>query len=238
MFQKGPVPSLTNTKQSETAVLRQVLKYLRQRRLLTAYRDVVTRSGLHLEHTLVTQLHETLVLRGDFQGSEALLGTMANQGLFDDYLRKLHQPTPVWNRILGTDADGDRPSARGGHAMCIDQNSRTIFLLGGWDGRNLDDFWAYDIDADRWRVLSHSTAADNGPSPRSCHKMVFDPRTGKVYVLGSLDAPSRDGDSSQGHFSDFYCYNTSSAKWDYLAHDTGVRLILPHCMDSTQLLRL
>jgi hypothetical protein len=73
-------------------------------------------------------------------------------------------------------------------------------LLGGWDGqKSLDDFWIYDIKGDKWRVLSHSTSMEkNGPGPRSCHKIVFDTKTGCIYLLGRLS----DADASKMRSSD------------------------------------
>lgn len=129
--------------------------------------------------------------------------------------------------------------------MCIDPVNRMIYLFGGWDGKkSLDDFWSYDIKEDRWHVLSHGTSAlPNAPGARSCHKMVFDTKTGSIYVLGRLsDAdvlqppsgppPSSRQSSdrtvagvSKGALSEFYRYHTRGAdrgKWDFLSFDTAV----------------
>lgn len=180
--------NLTYLKYRETAVLRHVLKHLRQRRLLSPYQTILSRADIQLEHPLVTQLHESLVLRGDWSGSEELLDVLASTGLFDDYLQSC-QPHAMWTRLLGTDADGDVPPARGGHAMCIDPVSEMIYIFGGWDGeKSMDDFWVYSIKEDKWRVLSHSTSQEqNAPGARSCHKMVFDTKTGSIYLLGRLN---------------------------------------------------
>ena len=72
--------------------------------------------------------------------------------------------------------------------MCMDEQDGFIYLFGGWDGQqNLDDFWVYDVRKDTWRMLSMATSRENnGPGPRACHKMVFDPKTGAIYVLGRL----------------------------------------------------
>ncbi len=41
-----------------------------------------------------------------------------------------------------------QPTPRGGHQMCFDPQSRSLFLLGGWDGRrDLGDFWKCSIDS-------------------------------------------------------------------------------------------
>jgi hypothetical protein len=62
---------------------------------------------------------------------------------------------------------------------------QVLYLFGGWDGnRDLADFWAFDISSGKWRLLSLNTEADGGPSPRSCHKMVFDPKTRQIFILG------------------------------------------------------
>ena len=58
-------------------------------------------------------------------------------------------------------------------------------MFGGWDGtRDLADFWAYDIPAGKWRLLSTNTSQDGGPTPRSCHKMVLDQKTRQIFILG------------------------------------------------------
>ena len=73
--------------------------------------------------------------------------------------------------------------------MCMDPVNDVIYIFGGWDGKkSLDDFWAYNIKEDKWKVLSHSTTQEqNAPEARSCHKMVFDTKTGSIYVLGRLN---------------------------------------------------
>ena len=72
--------------------------------------------------------------------------------------------------------------------MCIDEAEEKIYLFGGYDGRrSLDDFWVYDIREARWTVISHSVSEEkNGPGPRACHKMVFNPANGCIYMLGRL----------------------------------------------------
>ncbi|KAG6865484.1 hypothetical protein C0991_002196 [Blastosporella zonata] len=241
----------------ETTVLRHVLKHLRQRRLLTPYESIISRSGFKLEHPLVTKLYESIVLQGDWKQAENLLSVMSKTNLFDSYLHGT-QPYAAWKRLHGTDADGDVPSPRGGHAMCMDPINDMIYLFGGWDGeKSLDDFWVYSAREDKWRVLSHSTSDEkNAPGARSCHKMVFDTKTGSIYLLGRLsdsdatNAMSRtgtpaphtsDGEPSatpvRAFCSEFYRYHTrgmDNGKWDFLSFDTasqgGPPLIFDHQM--------
>jgi hypothetical protein len=171
----------------ETVALSHVLKHLRQRRLLTPFNSILARSGLKLEHQLITELHHHIVLQGNWSVAEETLQRISQVGLFDNYLRAC-QPRTIWKRLHGVDPDGDKPSKRGGHAMCLDPGNQIIYLFGGWDGqKSLDDFWAYDIRTDSWRLLSPCTSKEkNGPGARSCHKMIFDTKTGCIYVLGRL----------------------------------------------------
>lgn len=127
--------------------------------------------------------------------------------------------------------------------MCIDQGKQVIYMFGGWDGQNsLDDFWVYDIQDDRWTLLSaNSSSEKNGPEPRSCHKMVFDAKTGCIFMLGRLgdkDAQeyaegldrrhargAGEDDRTVPFCSEFHRYHTrglDAGKWDLLSFDTAV----------------
>ncbi|KAG1725427.1 Muskelin N-terminus-domain-containing protein [Suillus paluster] len=239
----------------ETVVLRHVLKHLRQRRLLTPYQNILTRSNIQVEHPVVTALHSSFVLQGNWTDSEALLSEASSAGLFDAYIQYC-QPHSQWKRLHGVDADGDAPSKRGGHAMALDSENGLIYLLGGWDGqKSLDDFWVYDVNAERWRVISHSTSLEkNGPVARSCHKMVYDTKSSCIYLLGRLGdgdilkpddhqellrraGEIPDGSRPTPYCSEFYRYHTrrlDGGKWDLLTFDTascgGPPLIFDHQM--------
>ncbi|EJF65436.1 hypothetical protein DICSQDRAFT_79600 [Dichomitus squalens LYAD-421 SS1] len=182
----------------ETVTLRQILKHLRQRRFLTPVNQILARSGLQLEHPLITSLHSAFVLNGAWAEAEKLIRDCADAGLLRGY-RHACQTRMRWTQIRGLDPDGDVPCRRGGHAMCIDEDAGLIYLFGGWDGqRSLDDLWVYDIAKDVWKCLSVATSREkNGPGPRACHKMVFDSKTGSIYLLGRLS--EGDGDGMENH---------------------------------------
>lgn len=219
--------------------MKRILKHLRQRRLLTPLKFIQDRCKVQLEHPLVSQLFETLVLRGQFAEAERCLRACSDNGLFDSFI-KSSQPRAHWKRITAVDADGDYPMKRGGHAMCIDSEKGRIYLHGGWDGtRNLDDYWEYDIADNRWKLLSQHTSQDkNGPGPRACHKMVFDQKTGCIYLLGKLgdeegsrlisedtSEPKPPATGEQQFCSEFYRYRTRGidrGNWELLNFDTAV----------------
>ncbi|KAJ6594243.1 Muskelin N-terminus-domain-containing protein [Mycena capillaripes] len=214
----------------ETTAMRYVLKHLRQRRFLGPYNAILARCGLQVEDPLVTELHDSVVLQGNWAKAEQNIQRMSQIDLFDAY-RNSRQCHSVWRRLSGKDANGDVPCPRGGHAMCVDSVSGTIYLFGGWTGKkSLEDFWAYDIKLEKWHVLSYGTSNDvNAPGARSCHKMVLDTKTGKIYVLGRLsDADARKLDVPPGENipglgqtgPEFYCYHTrgsKAGKWEFLS---------------------
>lgn len=171
--------------------MRQIMKHLRQRRHISIYRQLISRTGIELENRLVTELYEDLVLRGDWLGAEKRLHALADGGLFKAYIYSC-TPRAHWRRIHATDADGDIPGRRGGHAMCMDTERGLIYLFGGYDGeKNLNDFWVYNVKQEYWKVISRNVMDEkNGPGPRACHKMVLDQRNGCIYMLGRLG----DGD--------------------------------------------
>ena len=186
----------------ESTILRHMLKHLRQHRFLGPYQNILSRTRLgqgsgsqQFEHPAVSSLHTSLVLRGEFSIAESLLETCAADGLFTSSILSC-QPAALWSRIhvIGvTEGCATQPSARGGHSTCIDPDSGDIYMFGGWDGeRDLQDLWMWSAVEERWKLLG-----SGGPVPRSCHKMVFNQRTGDIYLLGRLyeEAPS-DGTPS------------------------------------------
>lgn len=151
------------------------------------------------EHPIITRLFQA-ILRGDWETAEQCLDHSAGLAVDDDddegietdphsslfscFVDKSAQ-VAQWARIDATDAHGEIPAPRGGHHMVMDSNHQVAYLFGGWDGNTeLNDLWAYHMAESRWRCISKNTSLQGGPSPRSCHKMAFDSRSGLIYVMG------------------------------------------------------
>lgn len=123
-------------------------------------------------------------------------------GLFSDYIKN-KEYRPIWEQIdnAGNECNAHalRPGMRGGHQMCIDPFTNTIYLFGGWDGnKDLNDLWSYDVTTNKWTLICSDASVEGGPSPRSCHKMCLDTKRKQIFMLGRyLDLQYRTNDTLQ-----------------------------------------
>lgn len=133
------------------------LKYFRQKNMMDVFHILKNRTGVELEHPLISELHGHLVIHANFSSAEKILQQAHQNNIYTPYSESATY-TPHWRQIHATSEDGDAPSARGGHQMCIDEEDRMIYVLGGWDGKqDLSDFWCFDIRENRWHLLSSDT---------------------------------------------------------------------------------
>ncbi|RCH82565.1 Muskelin 1, intracellular mediator containing kelch motif [Rhizopus stolonifer] len=164
--------------------IRLCLKYFRQKNMLDVYSVLQQKVKLDLEHPLVSELHDTLVSKGDFKSAEEIIIKADKQHVFQSYVKEAKY-LPTWQSITAFNDDGDAPCARGGHQICMDPDKERIYLFGGWDGKQeLSDFWCYHIKDNRWKLISPDTSLQGGPSARSCHGICFDPVRKSIYVIG------------------------------------------------------
>ncbi len=117
---------------------------------------------------------------------------------------------------------------RGGHQMCLDVETGKIYLFGGWNGNSdLADFWVFTIKTQSWRCISKDTSKHSGPSPRSCHKICYDAKFKRVYLLGKyVDAESRPNVNLE---NDFWAFDTISERWNRISACTAVLLSFLLC---------
>ncbi|XP_063226200.1 muskelin isoform X2 [Bacillus rossius redtenbacheri] len=195
------------------------------------------RTDIMLEDPLLTKLHNLLVNDGDYEGAEKYVEQCGAGGFFNEFIGG-QDYQPVWRPIQCRDSDV-QPGMRGGHQMCIDPYTETIYLFGGWDGnQDLSDLWTYNVATCKWTLITKDTEAEGGPSARSCHKICIDPERRQIFTLGRyLDTLYRTLDNIK---SDFYMYDIDSNTWTLISEDTGEmggpQLIFDHqmCMDSKQ----
>uniref|UniRef100_A0A8D8HNA7 Muskelin n=2 Tax=Culex pipiens TaxID=7175 RepID=A0A8D8HNA7_CULPI len=218
----------------EVEIVRLFMKHCRQQGYVKAFSALQEETGVKLEDDKMTELHEILVNGGDFKRTEQILVDFIDNGLMDDYLSR-QEYKPQWSLQL-TPEQEPRPGRRGGHQLIIDPLTSTIYLYGGWDGsEDLSDLWSYDVQANRWTLIHEKSELLDGPTPRACHKMVYDTKNSQIFMIGRyLDGASRTEENIN---SDFYLYNTVSKTWFLICPDTaqvgGPQLVYDHqmCID-------
>ncbi|KAH8375385.1 hypothetical protein KR200_002878 [Drosophila serrata] len=218
----------------EVEIIKLCLKHFRQQGYMSAFGALQEQTNVQLEHPLISELHKCLVLQGDFEKAERFIAECIDEGLMDEYLHK-QDYKHSWH-IKNTESE-IKPGNRGGHQLVVDAKKRLIYLYGGWDGyQDLSDLWVYNIDDDDWSLVCERSELGNGPTPRSCHKMVFDPISENVFMLGRyLDNSIRTADYIK---SDFYLYDTRARNWMQICDDTsqvgGPQLVYDHqmCIDA------
>ena len=168
----------------EREAIRVCLKHLRNHNYLEAFESLQKKTKVQLEHPLMSQLHEMLVLKGDFLSAEKFLEQCSESQMFHNFISQQDYKA-VWTQLSPEPGDSShlfesersegvsvsggvsggvsgssetKPSMRGGHQMSIDIDGETIYLFGGWDGnQDLADFWAYSIPNATWTLLSKNT---------------------------------------------------------------------------------
>ncbi len=204
--------------------LKMVAKHLRSRKL--PYIDVLESRKMQLEHPVVSLLFDAVVTQGDFNKAEEIFRQAIVESLTSEHLRST-ELTALWGLL--SDTSGRMPCPRAGHQLVLDSTSSRLLLFGGWTGtRSLADLWSYSIYDRRWTCISQDVTASGGPSPRTCHAMVFDRASRALYVLGRFVDPALDAsDSLETHRSDFWrCSTAGSTQWQWteLSRNTEV-----HC---------
>ncbi|XP_049964033.1 muskelin isoform X1 [Schistocerca serialis cubense] len=219
----------------EREVVRLCLKHFRQHNYNEAFEALQRHTEIQLEDPLLSKLHEILVNKGDYEGTEDFMEHSVSPGnLFSHYIKQ-QEYKPVWQPIQPADSES-QPGMRGGHQMCMDPFTETIYLFGGWDGnQDLSDLWTYHVPSRKWTLISKDTEAEGGPSARSCHKVCLDPEQRQIFTLGRyLDTHYRTPENLK---SDFYMYDIENNRWTLITEDTGSmggpQLIFDHqmCMD-------
>ena len=208
----------------EREAVRLCLKHFRQRNYFDSFQQLQKRTKVELEAPVLTKLHAALVVEGNFQESERIILECGEQGHMEEYISTL-PCTPKWE-LLGQASPGAAsrasfPQGRGGHQMCVDEKSRTAYLFGGWQGKmDLNDFWRFHMDENRWQLLSLDAREQNGPSPRSCHTICINDNLGHIYLLGRYvdGAKNCNGETLTG---DFYRYNIADGSWTVLSTNTA-----------------
>lgn len=219
------------------AAWRLCLKFLKGEASVSAMAvQLEASAGLVPEAPLLRTLHELAVVHGDFPAAESLLrDTLSTQsGLFDEYIDEHIPYQCAWERL--DSGDQQMPSRRGGHQMVWDPVAQRLYLLGGWDGnQDLADFWMWEESTRLWTCLSTDTRMENGPGPRSCHKVCISSTRRLLFVFGRfVEADSRTGIANGTRGDDLFQYDLEGHTWTQVSTDVaqqgGPSLVYDHQM--------
>jgi N-acetylneuraminic acid mutarotase len=109
----------------------------------------------------------------------------------------------AWSTLTPT---GAGPSARHGHSLVYDPESKKMILFGGFDGSTqYNDTWAYDPAANSWADLKPTGSM---PAGRDSQAMAYD-SDDKVMVLFG-------GWSTTTQFNDTWAYDPAKNSWTTL----------------------
>ncbi|HKO33078.1 MAG TPA: kelch repeat-containing protein [Candidatus Limnocylindria bacterium] len=96
---------------------------------------------------------------------------------------------------------GEAPPAREDHTWTLAADGTIAYLFGGRDGagRALDDLWAFDLTADRWRQVGAV-----GPPARFGHNAAWVDNVGLVIFAGQ---------SATAFYNDLWAYDPAADRW-------------------------
>lgn len=179
----------------EKETIRLCLKHFRQQNYLEVFECLQKKTRIDLEHPLLTKLHNTLVIKGDYLGTEQLIMDSSEQGFFSTYMNR-QQPKPVWTALILPE-DG----VEGGEGPPTPTPTPTPTSATG----DMED----EIEEERKETVLPSITQ---PSSRGGHQLVMDPVAQTIYLFGGWDG-NRD-------LSDFWVYSVAAERWTLLCGDT------------------
>jgi hypothetical protein len=145
-------------------------------------------------------------------------GVRADGALTGDLYR--FEPGRGWADLTPT-IEGARPPPRQDHGFAYDPAGDDLYVFGGDGGAlgPLNDFWRFEIGANRWVDLTERSGA-LAIQPRELYGLTYDGH-GHLYVFGG----TIDGGGSYGRrLDDFWRYDLASGLWTDLtrASDSGI----------------
>ncbi|KAM6385180.1 muskelin isoform 10-T21 [Alca torda] len=172
---------------------------------------------------MLTDLHDKLVLKGDFDACEELIEKAVNDGLFNQYISQ-QEYKPRWGQIIPKSTKGDgedsRPGMRGGHQMVIDVQTE----LAGEHLRSAPSVGELDLPPSCSSLLCRSSIQRWQDTFRKFLYGIF----GKLPLV-LLPGPLRlvketvylfGGWDGTQDLADFWAYSVKENQWTCISRDT------------------
>ncbi|KAM6385179.1 muskelin isoform 9-T12 [Alca torda] len=211
------------SKYREQEAIRLCLKHFRQHNYTEAFESLQKKTKIALEHPMLTDLHDKLVLKGDFDACEELIEKAVNDGLFNQYISQ-QEYKPRWGQIIPKSTKGDgedsRPGMRGGHQMVIDVQTE----LAGEHLRSAPSVGELDLPPSCSSLLCRSSIQRWQDTFRKFLYGIF----GKLPLV-LLPGPLRlvketvylfGGWDGTQDLADFWAYSVKENQWTCISRDT------------------
>ncbi|XP_060569193.1 muskelin-like [Ruditapes philippinarum] len=188
------------------------------------------RPGMRGGHQMALDIHtESLYLYGGWDGNQDL----ADLWCYNSLNRQ-------WTCLSRNAAEESGPSARSCHKMCLDYERKQIFTLGRYLDSSMrteanlkSDFYMYDIENNKWMLITEDTSAMGGPKLIFDHQMVIDIKEQTLYVFGGrvLTCTTEGERNVTPQFSGLFSYHIPTNTWTKLRDDcTELRSRIGHSM--------
>ncbi|XP_043287689.1 muskelin isoform X2 [Venturia canescens] len=228
LVRKGDYPQVENfiTNAISMGMLDEYINSQSYRAVWTKVSCEDPKPGMRGGHQMVLDpAAEVLYLFGGWDG---------NQDLADLWAYNIS--TEKWTLICKDTEEAGGPSARSCHKMCLDPERRQLFTLGRYldmqlrSSENLkSDFYIYDIESNKWTLISEDTGADGGPKLIFDHQMCMDVEKRTIYVVGGRVHMPSTGPEDQGIttnltepvYSGLYSYHVPTGTWNILVSDVA-----------------
>jgi N-acetylneuraminic acid mutarotase len=121
--------------------------------------------------------------------------------------------------VLGTSGAADWPAKR--YAAMSTATEDAVFICGGYGDHDYNDLWRFDLDIERWQLLSPHEESDSRHEPR--YGSAFTEHDGTLYLFGgrSREYPKRN-------YNDLWTYDLARGEWDQIQENRS-----PHRYDET-----
>ncbi|XP_015762917.1 PREDICTED: muskelin-like [Acropora digitifera] len=185
----------------EREAIRLCLKHFRQQNYTEAFESLQKRTKITLEHPMLSELHDKLVINDDFEGCERVIEEAAKNSIFSQYISQLDYK-PKWTAILP-----------------LLQSMFVWPLFPFYFTQN--DFYVYDITSNQWTLISEDTSTEGGPALIFDHQMCIDVEKSTIYVFGGriLTSTGSDERGQEPSFSGLFSYHCPTNTWTKLLDD-------------------
>lgn len=229
---------------------------------MNAFRELENEAKINLEDNQITELFHT-VEEGNFEKAEAIM-----EKFIDSKSPLMHSCVKIF-MIFHPYIDGDteeyianqkykakfsevmpnsqvKPSNRIDAGYAFDSDSQIVYMFGGHSDEtslDLNDFWQFNLRTQCWSIIHEESSI---VSPRCGQKMVYDPISKQIFMLGRR--ASRGIESLKVNLeiilrkilifsilqNDFYLYDTQTKTWllifDDVSQMNGPSLLCDHQM--------